>query len=126
MPTKTPSEADKHIGARIHLQRKARDISQEELSKFLGISFQQLQKYEKGTNRVTASRLLKIAQALGVPLSFFFEGLSDDPRLSNETLAIQTFISSREGIDFAFAFNRIENPAMRRALLELARVAANS
>jgi transcriptional regulator with XRE-family HTH domain len=123
MVTKSTGPVDKLIGTRIRLQRTAIGMSQEKLGDVLGITFQQIQKYEKGTNRVGAARLQAIADALGVPVSFFFEqrgtGDSSDP-----PSGIQDLLTSREGIELARAFLKIENPAMRRALVDMARAAA--
>jgi transcriptional regulator with XRE-family HTH domain len=118
---KSPDTTDKHVGARIRMQRTLTGMTQEKLADILGITFQQVQKYEKGTNRVGAGRLLAISKALGVPVSFFFEGQAAE----GETRAsdVQSLLTSREGIALAQAFVRIESDAMRQALVAMAQAA---
>lgn len=95
-------------------------MSQEHLAEILGITFQQVQKYEKGKNRVGAGRLLEIATALKVPVAHFFEGyanaVSDDDLETN----LQQLMSTREGLAFARAFARITNPAVRQSFVTMA------
>ena len=74
MTKKSPNPIDKHVGSRVRMRRMMVSMSQEKLGEKLGITFQQIQKYEKGTNRIGASRLQQIANVLGVPVGFFFEG----------------------------------------------------
>lgn len=127
MVTKSTGPVDKLIGTRIRLQRTAIGMSQEKLGDILGITFQQIQKYEKGTNRVGAARLQAIADALGVPVSFFFEQRSSAGDASDGApYGIQDLLTSKEGIELARAFLKIENPAMRRALVDMARAAATA
>jgi transcriptional regulator with XRE-family HTH domain len=126
MVTKSTGPVDKLIGTRIRLQRTAIGMSQEKLGDVLGITFQQIQKYEKGTNRVGAARLQAIADALGVPVSFFFEQRGGTGDSSDAPSGIQDLLTSREGVELARAFLKIENPAMRRALVDMARAAATS
>jgi transcriptional regulator with XRE-family HTH domain len=122
---KSPDTTDRHVGARIRMQRTLIGMTQEKLADILGITFQQVQKYEKGTNRVGAGRLLAISKALGVPVSFFFEG---QPSEGGEARAsdVQSLLASREGIALAQAFVRIENDAMRQALVAMAQAATKS
>ena len=120
MNSKASQPVDQHVGARIRALRIMRGLSQEKLADRSGITFQQVQKYEKGTNRVSPSRLVEFAETLQVDPSYFFEGApalestTDDPL--SET--IRGFASSREGIQLASAFLRL-TPAQRRALLPL-------
>jgi transcriptional regulator with XRE-family HTH domain len=74
MLTKAPNPVDRHVGSRVRMRRMLIGMSQEKLGEALGITFQQIQKYEKGTNRIGASRLHHIARVLGVPVEFFYEG----------------------------------------------------
>lgn len=122
MSAKSPNEIDKIIGARIRHLRIAVGMSQERLGERLGITFQQIQKYEKGSNRVNASRLQAIAQLLGVPISYFFP---DDTKLhvSHSEATLDVLLNDPECLEIATAFRRIENPALRRALLQLAKAA---
>jgi len=124
MKAKTPNAIDAYVGERVRLRRKLLGMSQVSLSESLGITFQQLQKYEKGVNRVGASRLQRIAEVLGVPIGFFFdEGKSQAAglRLSADTDEVAHFIASKEGLALTRAFIAIENPNIRRRLLALAR-----
>jgi transcriptional regulator with XRE-family HTH domain len=128
---KKPNPVDVHVGSRIRLRRNMLGMSQEKLGENLGITFQQIQKYEKGTNRVGASRLQAIASILGVPVSFFFEdapgqepgramGLAED----SSTAYVTGFLSSPEGIQLSRAFVGISNPKVRRKVLELVKALA--
>jgi transcriptional regulator with XRE-family HTH domain len=124
---KQPNPIDIHVGSRVRLRRMMLSMSQEKLGEQLGITFQQIQKYEKGTNRIGASRLQHIARVLQVPVSFFFEdapgtpgettGFSDAP----QTQHIVDFLSSAEGIQLNRAFVRIKNPKLRRRVIALVR-----
>jgi transcriptional regulator with XRE-family HTH domain len=121
---KSPGPVDRQVGARIRLQRTLIGMSQERLGELLGLTFQQVQKYEKGTNRVGAGRLLAIAEALGVSVTYFFEEFEVPTRKAGGAAAIERLLSTREGVALAEAFLRIENPTLRRALVELARATA--
>ena len=126
---KKPNPIDIHVGGRIRLRRNMLGMSQEKLGENLGITFQQIQKYEKGTNRVGASRLQAIASILEVPVAFFFEdapgksaqGLAEE----NSTTYVVDFLSSTEGLQLNRAFVRIADPKVRRKLIELIRTLAN-
>ncbi len=123
---KKPNPTDVHVGSRVRLRRNMLGMSQEKLGESLGITFQQIQKYEKGANRVGASRLQAIAQVLGVPVAFFFENA---PGLEPETLsgfaeepinsAAFDFCTSAEGLQLNRAFVRISDPKVRRQIIEL-------
>ncbi len=128
---KKPNPIDVHVGSRIRLRRNMLGMSQEKLGESLGITFQQIQKYEKGTNRVGASRLQAIASILDVPVSFFFEdapggqsgsagGLNED----SSTSFVVDFLNSAEGIQLNRAFARISNPAIRRKMIDLVKAIA--
>ena len=116
---------DVHVGTRVRLRRKTMKMSQEQLGDQLGITFQQVQKYERGTNRVGASRLWKISQVLGVPVQYFYDGLKDgifeDVTENTQSAIIYEFINSSDGIALATAVSQITNRAVRRQILELAR-----
>ena len=121
---KSPDELDAHIGARVRLRRIMLGVSQEQLGTALGLTFQQIQKYEKGLNRIGAGRLYRIATALSVSVAFFYEGLPD-PRDkagdgdSGNGDAIQRFLTSPEGYSLCEAFMKIEDRATRRRLVDL-------
>lgn len=126
-PKKTPNPIDVHVGGRIRLRRNMLGISQEKLGDALGITFQQIQKYEKGTNRVGASRLQAIGSVLEVPAAFFFEdapGGSDGLEEENTTSYVVDFLSSTEGLHLNRAFVRIADPKVRRKIIDLVRALA--
>ncbi|WP_309087533.1 helix-turn-helix transcriptional regulator [Phenylobacterium sp.] len=115
-----PHPVDRHVGLRIRMRRKEIGVSQERLAEALGITFQQVQKYERGANRVSASKLWEIARALKTSVSYFYEGLaSEDPVAHREDA--QDFMLTGEGLELMAAFPRITQPALRRKLVELVR-----
>lgn len=113
---------DLHVGQRIRLRRKSIKVSQEALAEILGITYQQVQKYERATNRVSASKLLAISRALGVPVGYFFEGLSAANEGGPvEDLAItQRLLSEKGGLELAKAYLAIPSDKVRRHLVSLA------
>jgi transcriptional regulator with XRE-family HTH domain len=115
-----PDARDVVIGQRIRAQRLVCRMSQTELANRLGVAFQQLQKYETGVNRVSAGRLARIADALNVPVSFFFSG--DDARSeTGETVNLAlSFLETAEAVRLARAYSEISNPRIRRVLVLLA------
>ncbi|AGA64154.1 putative HTH-type transcriptional regulator [Liberibacter crescens BT-1] len=122
----SPNPIDIYVGSRIRLRRTLLGMSQEKLGESLGITFQQVQKYEKGTNRVGASRLKNISTILNVPVSFFFEDApSDSPSISSEANYIVDFLSSSEGLHLNRAFIRIEDHKVRQKVIELVKVLAS-
>lgn len=119
---KQANPIDIHVGSRIRMQRNLVGLSQEKLGEKLGITFQQIQKYEKGANRVGASRLQTLADILGVQVNFFFEGLKHDTEPSGfaET-SREEFCSSNEATQLLRAFARIRDSKIRRQILDLAK-----
>ena len=116
---------DIHVGERVRLRRKALKMSQQELAKHLNLTFQQVQKYERGSNRISASKLYEIGQVLQVPIAFFFEGYRDDEAILHGPGAIvpvQEFLHSREAIDLGTAYLGITSSAQRQRVLDLMRV----
>src|SRR5580704_19308894 len=111
MPSKSPNATDTHVGKRVRMRRLMLDMSQTNLGDALGLTFQQIQKYEKGANRIGASRLQHIAHILQVPIPFFFEG---SPGASGEdaaTLApsyVDDFLATSDGLSLTKFFRRIE------------------
>jgi transcriptional regulator with XRE-family HTH domain len=124
---KRPNPTDVYVGSRVRMRRKMLGLSQEKLGEKLGITFQQIQKYEKGTNRVGASRLQAIAEVMEVPVSYFFpDPASPDARGLQEEGAsfMMDFMSTAEGLELSRAFVRIRSPKIRRKVLELVRALA--
>lgn len=124
MEKKVPNPVDVHVGSRVRLRRMLVGMSQEKLGDTLNLTFQQVQKYEKGANRIGASRLYQISQVLGVPVQFFFDDMpaSENDSSSSEGAAapyVMDFVSSAEGLQLNRAFTRIDQPAVRKKLLEL-------
>jgi transcriptional regulator with XRE-family HTH domain len=131
MSTKAPNPVDKYVGSRIRMRRIMLGMSQEKLGEALGLTFQQVQKYEKGTNRVGASRLHQIADILQVSVSFMFEGgpggalhpdgLSEAP----SPTYVSDFLATSEGLALTRAFTRIGDAKLRRSIVDLVeRIAA--
>jgi transcriptional regulator with XRE-family HTH domain len=128
---KKPNPIDIHVGSRIRLRRTMLGMSQEKLGESLGITFQQIQKYEKGTNRVGASRLQNISAILNVPVSFFFEDAPGDQVGGTTGMAeasssnyVVDFLSSAEGLQLNRAFVKIADPKVRRRLVDLVKALA--
>src|ERR1700730_3366986 len=119
-----PNPIDKHVGGRVRMRRKMLAMSQEELGAALGLTFQQVQKYENGTNRMGASRLQQMSHILQVPVEFFFEGApnASEPHGSGSASSvaqIDDFISNSDGLRLIGAFMRIDNAAVRRRIVML-------
>ncbi|OAP41246.1 Cro/Cl family transcriptional regulator [Sinorhizobium glycinis] len=126
---KKPNPIDIHVGSRIRLRRTMLGMSQEKLGESLGITFQQIQKYEKGTNRVGASRLQNISSILNVPVSFFFEdapgeGAGSGMAEPSSSNYVVDFLSSSEGLQLNRAFVKISDPKVRRKLVDLVKALA--
>ncbi|WP_295556189.1 helix-turn-helix transcriptional regulator [uncultured Hyphomicrobium sp.] len=128
--SRKPNPIDAHVGTRVRLRRMLLGMSQEKLGEHLGLTFQQVQKYEKGVNRIGASRLFDLSRVLGVPVQFFYDeapselvdtsttpGFSERP---TETYVIE-FLSTREGLELNKAFVKIADPRVRRSVVELVR-----
>ncbi len=126
---KPPNPIDVHVGSRVRLRRMLIGMSQEKLGEQLGLTFQQVQKYEKGTNRIGASRLFQIAQILSVPVQFFYEDMGQPtarPAGFSEGGGenVMDFVSSAEGLALNRSYARITDAAVRRRILELVRAVA--
>lgn len=125
MTKKSPDPIDLHVGSRVRMRRMMLAMSQEKLGDALGISFQQLQKYEKGTNRVSGSRLHHIAGILQVPIAFFFEGgpgQHAQPGGAREVPSpayVSDFLATSEGLALVKAFARLKVPKLRRCIVRL-------
>jgi transcriptional regulator with XRE-family HTH domain len=122
---KAPNPTDKHVGSRVRVRRKMLAMSQEKLGAALGLTFQQVQKYERGDNRIGASRLHQMSHILQVPVAFFFEGApnASAPHGSNGSALsmaeIDDFVSDSDGLRLIGAFMRIDNAALRRRIVML-------
>lgn len=118
---KIPDPIDVEVGGKIKAQRRLVGMSQYTLAARLGVTFQQVQKYEKGTNRVSSSRLAVIAQTFGVPPAYFFPGSTVDASHAAMAAApeLVSFIETNEGRDLNVAFARINSKAMRRKVVGL-------
>ena len=125
MAKKAPNPIDKHVGARVRMRRMMVQMSQEKLGESLGITFQQIQKYEKGTNRIGASRLQQISIVLGVPVAFFFEGAPtvgpevDGVSEAHSPAYVADFLATSDGLSLTRNFMRISAPKVRRKLVDL-------
>jgi transcriptional regulator with XRE-family HTH domain len=125
----TPAEIDQHVGRRIRLFRKANDLSQEKLAERIGVTFQQVQKYERGANRVSASKLYQIAEVLQVDVASLFEGLPGAGRMdgtpAHPGMAADCFPMAPSAAELVDSFARITDPRCRRAVVELIRSIAD-
>lgn len=126
MPKKQANPVDAHVGHRVRLRRMLIGMSQERLGELLGLTFQQVQKYEKGINRIGAGRLFEVAGILGVPISFFYEdadanGPSSGFSEAGEPPPVMEFLASGEGLQLSLAFMRIKDVKVRRRILDLVR-----
>ena len=125
---KIPNPIDRHVGSRVRMRRVMLGMSQEKLGDALGLTFQQVQKYEKGTNRIGASRLQQISRTLDVPPAFFFEGAPSfeaiakpEPGFSEDSnpAYVADFLSTPEGLHLNLAFARIHDPKVRKRIVDL-------
>jgi transcriptional regulator with XRE-family HTH domain len=125
VPKKQANSIASQVGNRVCMRRMLVGMSQEKLGEMLGLTFQQVQKYEKGVNRIGAGRLYQVANILGVPISYFYEDVSErEPEgtaPANDYAAppVMEFLSSGEGLQLALAFMRIKEPKVRRRVLDL-------
>ncbi|MGD2024942.1 MAG: helix-turn-helix domain-containing protein [Methyloceanibacter sp.] len=129
MAGKKPNPIDAHVGSRVRLRRMLMGMSQERLGESMGLTFQQVQKYEKGANRIGASRLHHIAKILDVPVGYFFdeapvvEERSTTPCLSEPESEgfILEFLNTREGLELNRAFTKISSAKVRKCVVDLVR-----
>jgi transcriptional regulator with XRE-family HTH domain len=122
MGNRETNAVDIHVGRRVHTARLAKGISQGALGSAVGVSFQQIQKYENGTNRMGTGRLHEIGQALDVPLAYFFEGIGDGSKKYNANAAMTAItraLNTPEGVRIAIALSAIENAELRRSIAGL-------
>jgi len=134
MAKKAPNPIDKHVGSRVRMRRMMLAMSQEKLGDALGLTCQQVQKYEKGTNRIGASRLQQISHILQVPVSFFFDGapiIAGMPRAEGVSEApspayVSDFLATSDGLALTKAFMRIDDSKLRRRIVDLVEQIAGS
>lgn len=126
---KVPNPIDKHVGSRVRMRRVLLGMSQEKLGEALSLTFQQVQKYEKGTNRIGASRLQQISKTLNVPPAYFFDGApsfdAGEDAIVHSAAAeagsayVVDFLSTTEGLNLNRAFARIQDPKVRKRIVDL-------
>mgnify|MGYP001809629511 CR=1 FL=1 len=130
-PSGRPNPIDVHVGARVRLRRTLLGMSQEKLGEALGLTFQQVQKYERGANRIGASRLFDLSRVLDVPVSFFYDDMADGVETSSPrhmATAVQDppefasdVMGSRETLELVRSYYRIPDPIVRRRVADLAK-----
>jgi transcriptional regulator with XRE-family HTH domain len=125
---KSPNPVDLYVGGRIRMRRRSLGVSQEKLADDLGLTFQQVQKYERGANRVSASKLYEIARSLQTPVAFFFEGLNDPTQAGAydppSDIFVHEFLMTNEGLELATVFPKVRKSRLRRRILDLVRTMA--
>jgi transcriptional regulator with XRE-family HTH domain len=122
-----PNPVDRHVGLRIRMRRKELGMSQERLAEAVGLTFQQIQKYERAANRVSASKLWEIAQALQTNVVHFYDGLMEmEADGGGQQAGMQDFLLTPDGLELAACFPRIDNLRLRRRVLELVRTLAEA
>ena len=118
--TKKANPIDGQVGNRVRIRRMLIGMSQEKLGDLLGLTFQQVQKYEKGINRIGAGRLFEIARILDVPIDFFYDGVgTPSDGLGEARAPVMEFVSSTEGLQLSLAFMKIKDPKVRKRVLDL-------
>src|SRR5512134_1770628 len=137
LPPGTPNPVDVHVGGRVRLRRTLLGLSQEKLGEAVGLTFQQIQKYERGANRIGASRLFEFSRILDVPVSFFFDDMDDRARVAqgDEVLGLADQpqaplepdpLTRRETLELVRAYYRITDPQVRKRLFELTKSLGSS
>lgn len=133
-----PNPVDIHVGSRVKSRRVILGLSQEELANSIGLTFQQVQKYERGTNRISVSRLVDICRALKSPMEYFYEGIFSGGKVGTRNLALKGFsdtkqtalepdpLTRKDVLELVRAYSNIQNPQMKKQILEMAKAMANS
>ena len=123
VPKKQANPIDAQVGNRVRLRRMMMGMSQEKLGEMLGLTFQQVQKYEKGINRIGAGRLFEVSRILDVKIDYFYEGVSGQPEggfaESESSPPVMEFVTSGEGLQLSLAFMKIKDPKLRKRVLDL-------
>lgn len=123
--TNNVNPTDKYVGSRVRMRRLMLGLTQSEVARTIGISFQQLQKYEKGANRISASRLQQLSHILTAPIAFFFDGITEQAQSTTRTRhsaispELADFLSTPDGARFVKAYMQIKNPRLRRTITQL-------
>jgi len=129
MAKKIPNPIDTHVGSRVRMRRLILGMSQEKLGDAIGLTFQQVQKYEKGTNRMGSSRLVQIANVLKVPVTFFFEGTPGQSKLDGKAPSpayVSNFLATSDGLALTKAFMRIKDAKLRHSIVKTVEVIAGN
>ncbi len=129
MAKKLPNPVDKHVGSRVRMRRMMLSMSQEKLGDAIGLTFQQVQKYEKGTNRMGSSRLQQIANVLQVPVTFFFEGTPGQTKIDGKAPSadyVNDFLATSDGLALTKAFMQIKDAKLRRNIVNLVEEVAST
>jgi transcriptional regulator with XRE-family HTH domain len=126
MDERGPSPVDRHVGLRMRMRRKELGLSQERLAESVGLTFQQIQKYERAANRISASKLWELARALRTDVGYFYDGLAELEQGSQSQESLHAFLLAPDGLELAAHFLRIANPRLRRRTLELVRALAGT
>lgn len=133
MTKSSPDPVDIHVGSRVRLRRTLLGMSQEKLGKALGLTFQQVQKYERGANRIGSSRLFQLSRILDVPVSFFFDEMAPETTRKADGMAEenrQVFevdkLSRRETLELVRAYYKISDPSVRKKIFEMVKAVGNS
>ena len=119
MPKKQTNPIDIQVGNRVRIRRMLIGMSQERLGDLLGLTFQQVQKYENGVNRIGAGRLYEVSRILNVPVDFFYEGVASSGPEGESAPPVMEFVSSGEGLQLALAFMKIKDARVRKRMLDL-------
>ena len=132
MPRDVPNPVDKHVGMKLRARRTKLRMSQSTLAEALGLTFQQVQKYERGANRIGAGRLQQIAQILQMPVESFFEGLPHErgqrrvPTDAPDLQYVADYLATADGLQLTKAFMQIPNAKLRRSIVKLVKQLADS
>jgi transcriptional regulator with XRE-family HTH domain len=124
---RVPNPIDRHVGLRIRMRRKELGMSQERLADCIGLTFQQVQKYERAANRVSASKLWEVARALSIHIGYFYDGLGDGTEMPGSNVphaTLQDFLMTPEGMELASVFPKVPKGRVRRKVLDLVRAMA--
>ncbi|MEO0982232.1 MAG: helix-turn-helix domain-containing protein [Pseudomonadota bacterium] len=129
--SKLPSGIDRLVGQRLRWRRRELKLTQEKLGELLDLTFQQVQKYEKGTNRISAGRLFEVSALLNVPVTYFYEGAEEFMPNRNTAVAEgdgppAAPVLSSDALELVSAFQKIDNPGLRKSILQTVRAAAEA